>query len=56
MSPYFENGNLLDCIAHDARSNDEQPDIKLEKDNRKKILYHIASAIDYLHTEVTGIR
>ena len=46
VSPYMENGDLLEAIQN-GRSKENTP---LPIKTRLRILYQIASAIDYLHT------
>ncbi|KAL4229543.1 hypothetical protein ACF0H5_012582 [Mactra antiquata] len=55
ITPFLENGNLYDAIQKDALENDQSKK-KLTRDIRLKILYHIASAIHFLHTPVDKFR
>lgn len=46
LSPYLVNGDLFQAIAYDR----SHLDIRLKFQIRMKIMYQIASAIDFMHT------
>ncbi|KAH3888767.1 uncharacterized protein LOC127847497 [Dreissena polymorpha] len=52
LSPYLVNGDLFQAIASDRRSclENKKNDIRLKWNIRIKIMYHIACAIDFMHS------
>ncbi|XP_053389744.1 uncharacterized protein LOC128552721, partial [Mercenaria mercenaria] len=55
LSPYLENGDLFHAIQEDMKPNDGNS-VVLDVETRLRILFHVASAIDFLHTPVKGFR
>ncbi|XP_053389763.1 uncharacterized protein LOC128552732 [Mercenaria mercenaria] len=58
LSPYLENGDLFQMLKDDTEKLNAGRirDVTLTKQRRLKILYHISSALDFLHTPVKDIR
>ncbi|XP_052798316.1 uncharacterized protein LOC128230243 isoform X2 [Mya arenaria] len=59
VSPYFENGDLLKAIEVDTNElfkSDPNPVVMMSQTRRLKIIYQVASAIEYLHTPVKDFR
>jgi hypothetical protein len=58
LSPRLDRGDLFTLIAEDTKliEEDSKENIQLDHKRRLKILYHIAAAIHFLHTEITHFR
>ncbi|XP_052240224.1 uncharacterized protein LOC127850872 isoform X2 [Dreissena polymorpha] len=52
LTPYLENGDLHEAIKDDFKcmSDKDLTKLKMNCDTRVKVMYHIASAIDYMHS------
>ncbi|KAH3786536.1 hypothetical protein DPMN_164643 [Dreissena polymorpha] len=48
ISPYFHNGDLYEAIKKDRNAEDRM--IRMDMNTRLRVMYQVASAINYMHT------
>ncbi|XP_045208054.2 uncharacterized protein LOC123559947 isoform X2 [Mercenaria mercenaria] len=56
LSPYLEKGDLFELIKSDTAAMKDNRPVELNKQRRTKIMYHVSSAIEFLHRKIANFR